>query len=108
MPVDHRERAFEAAIEDSLITRGATRRQTPRGLTRASPRTTQFIAFFKETQPETWQSLEKLHGGSTRLSSSTTSREPSTPRPARWPSSGTASSASGNSSVLRTSPPPTA
>jgi len=37
MPLDHRERAFEAAIEDSLITRGGYTKADPRGLTASEP-----------------------------------------------------------------------
>ena len=66
MPVDHRERAFEAAIEHHLLTAG--------GYTKADPGNfdqeraidpTVFLAFVKATQPETWQALEKLHGTGT-------------------------------------------
>jgi type I restriction enzyme R subunit len=68
MPVDHRERAFESAIEYHLITHG--------GYTKASPLvfdqeraldTTQLIPFLKETQKESWEGLEKLHGTATKV-----------------------------------------
>jgi type I restriction enzyme, R subunit len=65
-PRKHTETAFEAAIEDHLLTGG--------GYTKGDPDTfdrelaifpAEFIAFVKATQLETWQALEKLHGPST-------------------------------------------
>lgn len=65
MPVDHREKAFEAAIEDCLI-RGGYAKANPENFDRERAiDPTVFIPFVKETQPETWQALEKLHGTST-------------------------------------------
>jgi type I restriction enzyme R subunit len=67
VPVDHRERAFEAAIEHHLLAAGYTNGH-PDGFDRE--RTifpNEFLAFFKESQRETWQALEKLHGASTEM-----------------------------------------
>lgn len=66
MPVDHRERAFEAAIEDCLLTRGGYAKADPDNFDREraiDPAV--FIPFVKATQPEVWQALEKLHGSNT-------------------------------------------
>jgi type I restriction enzyme, R subunit len=65
MPVDHRERAFETAIEHTLLKGGYVKTEAEafdreRGIDPAV-----FIAFVKETQPETWTALEKLHGPGT-------------------------------------------
>jgi type I restriction enzyme R subunit len=66
MPVDHRERAFEAAIEDCLLTRGGYATADPANFDRQRAiDPTVLIPFLKETQPETWESLEKLHGSDT-------------------------------------------
>jgi type I restriction enzyme R subunit len=66
MPVDHRERAFEAAIEDCLLTRGGYAKAEPANFDRdRAIDPTAFIPFVKETQPQTWQALEKLHGTNT-------------------------------------------
>lgn len=67
MPVDHRERAFEAAIEDCLLTRGGYAKADPDKFDRERAiDPTVFIPFVKDTQPETWQALEKLHGTNTQ------------------------------------------
>lgn len=66
MTVDHRERAFEAAIENSLVASGGYVKTDPKGFDREraiDPAV--FIDFVKETQPDTWNALEKLHGTST-------------------------------------------
>jgi len=80
MPVDHRERAFEAAIEHHLLTaagyaKGDNRdcnpvitdeRRSPTGFDRSRaifPGV--FVEFVRGTQPETWLALEKLHGENT-------------------------------------------
>jgi type I restriction enzyme R subunit len=66
MTVDHRERAFEAAIEHTLLTVGGYIKTAPDAFDRdraLDPAV--FIDFVKETQPETWKALEKLHGTST-------------------------------------------
>jgi type I restriction enzyme R subunit len=66
MTVDHKERAFESAIEHYLLTGGGYAKTNqacfdqPRSLD-----TTQLIPFIRETQGDTWQSLEKIHGGNT-------------------------------------------
>ena len=66
MPVDHRERAFEAAIEHHLLTAGGYAKGDPATFDRErSFFPVEFIAFVKATQPEVWQALEKLHGGET-------------------------------------------
>ncbi|MEX2304198.1 MAG: type I restriction endonuclease [Bryobacterales bacterium] len=63
MPVDHREKTFESAIEDCLL--GEC------GYTKADPRdfdkercldSTVLLPFLRETQPKEWAALEKLHG----------------------------------------------
>lgn len=66
MPVDHREKAFETAIEDCLLTRGGYVKADPDNFDRQRAiDPTFFIPFVKETQPETWHALEKLHGTNT-------------------------------------------
>jgi type I restriction enzyme R subunit len=66
MPVDHRERAFEAAIEHHLLSASGYAKGDPAGFDRERaifPE--EFIDFVKATQPEVWQALEKLHGAET-------------------------------------------
>jgi type I restriction enzyme, R subunit len=66
MPVDHRERAFESAIEYHLTTRGGyTKTEQAHFDQDRALDTTQLIPFIKETQKETWEALEKLHGSAT-------------------------------------------
>jgi type I restriction enzyme R subunit len=66
MPVDHRERAFEAAIEHHLLTAGGYTKSDPTAFDRERAIfPSDFIAFVKATQPEVWQALEKLHGTET-------------------------------------------
>lgn len=66
MPVDHRERAFESAIEDCLLTRGGYAKADPENFDRERAiDSTVFVPFVRATQPETWQALEKLHGTNT-------------------------------------------
>jgi type I restriction enzyme R subunit len=66
MPVDHRERAFEAAIEHYLLTSAGYAKGDPGSFDRdRAIFPGEFIAFVKATQPEVWQSLEKLHGAGT-------------------------------------------
>ncbi len=66
MPVDHKERAFEAAIEHSLLTVGGYAEADPANFDRERAiDPTLFLAFVQETQPEAWQALEKLHGTGT-------------------------------------------
>jgi type I restriction enzyme, R subunit len=66
MPVDHRERAFEAAIEHHLLTAAGYQKGDPATFDRERAIfPADFVAFVKETQADIWQSLEKLHGPST-------------------------------------------
>ncbi len=66
MPVDHRERAFEAAIEHHLLAAGGYSSGDPATFDRERALfPTDTIAFIRETQPETWDALEKLHGDET-------------------------------------------
>ena len=66
MPVDHRERAFEAAIEHHLLTASGYAKGDPVEFDRERAIfPADVIAFVKATQPEVWQSLEKLHGTET-------------------------------------------
>jgi type I restriction enzyme R subunit len=66
MPVDHRERAFEAAIEHHLLTAGGYAKGDPAAFDRERAIfPAEFIAFVQTTQPEVWQALEKLHGTAT-------------------------------------------
>ncbi len=66
MPVDHREKSFESAIEDCLLGRGGYAKADPVNFDRERAiDPTIFIPFVKTTQPETWQALERLHGANT-------------------------------------------
>lgn len=66
MPVNHRERAFEEAIEHHLTTAAGYAKADPEEFDRERAiDPTVLIPFLRETQPETWQALEKLHGIST-------------------------------------------
>lgn len=66
MTVDHRERAFEAAIEHALLAGGGYVKTDAAGFDRERAiDQAVFIAFVNETQPETWKALEKLHGAGT-------------------------------------------
>jgi type I restriction enzyme, R subunit len=66
MPVDHRERAFEAAIEDYLLSKAGYFGGDPMRFDRERAVFPEdFCAFVRETQPDIWQALEKLHGAST-------------------------------------------
>lgn len=66
MTADHREQAFEAAIEDCLLGRGGYEMADPANFDRERAiDPTVFIPFVKSTQPETWQALERLHGTNT-------------------------------------------
>lgn len=59
MPIDHREKAFEEAIEYSLLTDGGYIKADPANFDRErclDP--TILIPFIKETQPKEWQYLE--------------------------------------------------
>jgi len=66
MPVDHREIAFEAAIEDYLLQRGGYAKADPANFDReraVDPAV--LIPFIQETQPEAWAALEAIHGTDT-------------------------------------------
>ena len=66
MPVDYREKAFEAAIEDHLLTRVGYGKADRTNFDRERALDpTVLIPFIRETQPEKWSTLEKLHGVST-------------------------------------------
>ena len=66
MPVDHRERAFESAIEHHLLTHGGyTKAEQAYFDQERAVDSTQLIPFIKETQKETWDALVKLHGAAT-------------------------------------------
>jgi len=63
MPVDHREIAFETAIEQSLLSQGVYAQADPANFDRErclDP--TILIPFLRETQPKEWAALERLHG----------------------------------------------
>lgn len=66
MPVDHKEKAFESAIEHHLIA-SAGYAKAEQGLfdQERALDATQFVPFVKETQPDTWKKLEKLLGART-------------------------------------------
>lgn len=66
MPVDHREKAFEAAIEHHMLNVAGYAKADPKNFDRERAiDPTVLIPFVKETQPETWKSLENLHGAET-------------------------------------------
>jgi len=66
MPTDHRERAFEDAIEYHLVNVAGYKQGDPanfdleRGIDPVV-----FLEFVRESQPTTWQALEQLYGGDT-------------------------------------------
>ena len=61
MPVDHKERAFEAAIEHHLINiAGFVKAEQGCFDQERALDPTQFIPFLKETQKKTWKRLDKL------------------------------------------------
>ncbi len=66
MPADHTEKAFETAIEDHLLSGGGYLKGDPDNFDRErAVDPTVLIPFIQETQPEAWESLEKLHGTET-------------------------------------------
>ncbi len=66
MPIDHREIAFEDAIEHHLLSVAGYAKADDTNFDRERALDpTVFTAFVKETQPEVWESLEKLHGSET-------------------------------------------
>jgi type I restriction enzyme R subunit len=63
MPVDHKEVAFEAAIEDSLLARGGFTKSDPDEFDRTlALNRGQLFAFLRESQPKTWTKLESMLG----------------------------------------------
>ena len=66
MPADHKEIAFEAAIEESLLTHGGFSRGDPEAFDRelALDRA-ELFAFLRASQPKTWAKLEGLLGPQT-------------------------------------------
>lgn len=66
MPIDHRERAFEDAIEYHLVNVAGYEQGDPDGFDpeRAIDPAV-FLAFVQASQPATWEALEKLHGPDT-------------------------------------------
>ena len=63
MPVDHKEKAFESAIEYHLLTTaGYTKAEQGHFDQERALDTTQFIPFIQDTQPDTWKKLDKLLG----------------------------------------------
>lgn len=66
MPIDHKERAFEAAIEHHLLNESGYMKADPKDFDRERALDpTVFIPFLQETQPEKWKALEQLHGTET-------------------------------------------
>jgi len=66
MPTDHTEKAFEAAIEDHLLTSGGYLKADPANFDRQRALDpTVLIPFIQETQPEKWEGLQKIHGADT-------------------------------------------
>ena len=66
MPADHKEIAFEAAIEESLLTHGGYRKGDPEAFDRelALDRA-ELFAFLRDSQPKAWAKLESLLGAQT-------------------------------------------
>ncbi|MEO7987523.1 MAG: type I restriction endonuclease, partial [Gemmatimonadales bacterium] len=66
MAVDHRERAFEAAVEHSLLTHGGYSKADPAGFdrTRALDPAT-MLGFVQATQPKEWAALDAIHKADT-------------------------------------------
>ena len=66
MPIDHREIAFEDAIENHLLNEAGYTKADPKNFDRERALDpTVLIPFIKETQPELWEGLESLHGAET-------------------------------------------
>ncbi len=66
MTIDHREIAFEDAIEHDLLNVAGYAKGDSANFDRERALDpTVFIPFVKETQPKTWENLEKLHGTDT-------------------------------------------
>lgn len=63
MPIDYRERAFEAAIEHWLIEEGGYRKADPANFDRTRALDpTLLLPFIRETQPKEWSAIEKHYG----------------------------------------------
>ena len=66
MSSDHTERAFESAIEDCLLSRGGYVKGDGDNFDRVRCLdSTILIPFIRQTQPQIWQQLEKLHKDNT-------------------------------------------
>jgi len=66
MPVDHKERAFEAAIEHYLLKEAGYTLADPSNFDRERALDPSiFLPFLPETQSEKWHALEQLHGSET-------------------------------------------
>ncbi|HHK41893.1 MAG TPA: type I restriction endonuclease subunit R, partial [Planctomycetaceae bacterium] len=66
MPVDHSEKAFEAAIEAQLLERGGYTKADPAHFDRERALDpTVLLPFLNETQPEKWEALEQILGTDT-------------------------------------------
>jgi type I restriction enzyme, R subunit len=65
MALDHTERGFEAAIEDNLLAAGGCTRGDAAGFDATLalwPATV--LRFLRESQPEAWDKLARMHGDS--------------------------------------------
>ena len=68
MPTDHREIAFEDAVEHHLLNMAGYTQGDPADFDRERAiDPTVFLAFVQESQPTTWEALEKLHGADTAI-----------------------------------------
>ncbi|NMC14841.1 MAG: type I restriction endonuclease subunit R [Chloroflexi bacterium] len=67
MPTDYKEKAFETAIEESLLNDGGYTKADPKNFDRERAiDPTTLIPFVRETQPDKWKALEQLHGANTQ------------------------------------------
>jgi type I restriction enzyme R subunit len=63
MPVDHSEKTLEEAIEESLLNEGGYTKGYSQDFNQAYALDTKTLFnFLKETQPESWKDLKKVHG----------------------------------------------
>jgi type I restriction enzyme, R subunit len=68
MPSDYKEKAFEAAIEDHLLTKAGYAKADPNNFDRERALDpTILVPFIQETQPEKWKALDALHGANTAM-----------------------------------------
>ena len=66
MPADYKEKAFESAIEEHLLSKGGYTKADPRDSDRdRALDPTILLPFIQESQKEKWQALTKLHGRNT-------------------------------------------